>query len=91
MKAKVSWGTAGLLLGLIAALTLPSLAQTPSPSPETGSDRSVTVTGSATIRSAPDEAVVTLGVQTQAPAAQGAMQQNASRMNDVIRSSSATG
>ena len=85
MKAKVSWGTAGLLLGLIAALTLPSLAQTSSPSPETGSDRSVTVTGSATIRSAPDEAVVTLGVQTQAPAAQGAMQQNASGMNDVMK------
>ncbi len=86
MKAKVSWGAAGLLLGLIAALTLPSLAQTSSPSPGTGgSARTVTVTGSATIRSAPDEAVVTLGVQTQAPTAQGALQQNASRMNDVVK------
>jgi hypothetical protein len=43
------------------------------------------VTGSATIRSSPDEAVVTLGVQTQAPTAQGALQQNASRMNDVVK------
>jgi uncharacterized protein YggE len=43
------------------------------------------VTGSATIRSAPDEAVITLGVQTQAPTAQGALQQNASRMNDVVK------
>ncbi len=86
MKAKVSWGAAGLLLGLVAALTLPSLAQTSSPSPGTdGSGRTVTVTGSATIRSAPDEAVVTLGVQTQAPTAQGALQQNASRMNDVVK------
>ena len=34
MKAKVSWGAAGLLLGLVAALTLPSLAQTSSPRPE---------------------------------------------------------
>jgi len=86
MKAKMSWGAAGLLLGLVAALTLPSLAQTSSPSPGTdGSGRTVTVTGSATIRSAPDEAVVTLGVQTQAPTAQGALQQNASRMNDVMK------
>jgi hypothetical protein len=86
MKAKVSWGAAGLLLGLVAALTLPSLAQTSSPSPGTGdSGRTVTVAGSATIRSAPDEAVVTLGVQTQAPTAQGALQQNASRMNDVVK------
>jgi uncharacterized protein len=86
MKAKASWGAAGLLLGLVAALTLPSLAQTSSPSPGTdGPGRTVTVTGSATIRSAPDEAVVTLGVQTQAPTAQGALQQNASRMNDVVK------
>jgi uncharacterized protein YggE len=86
MKAKVSWGAAGLFLGLVAALTLPSLAQTSSPSPETGgSGRTVTVNGSATIRSAPDEAVVTLGVQTQAPTAQGTLQQNASRMNDVMK------
>jgi uncharacterized protein YggE len=86
MKAKVSWGAAGLLLGLVAALTLPSLAQTSSPSPGTGgSGRTVTVTGSATIRSAPDEAIVTLGVQTQAPTAQGALQQNASRMSDVMK------
>jgi uncharacterized protein YggE len=86
MKAKVSWGAAGLMLGILAALALPSLAQTSSPSPGTGgSDRTVTVTGSATIRSAPDEAVVTLGVQTQAPSAQGALQQNASRMNEVMK------
>jgi uncharacterized protein YggE len=43
------------------------------------------VTGPATIRSAPDEAVVTLGVQTQAPTAQGALQQNTSRMNEVMK------
>jgi uncharacterized protein YggE len=70
MKAKVSWGAAGLVLGLVAALTLPSLAQSSSPSPGTGgAGPTVTVTGSATIRSAPDEAVVSLDVQTQAPTA----------------------
>lgn len=43
------------------------------------------MTGSATIRSAPDEAVVTLGVRTQAPSAEGAMQQNANRMAAIMR------
>jgi hypothetical protein len=86
MKAKVSWGAAGLVLGLVVALTLPSLAQSSSSSPGPGgSGRTVTVSGSATIRSAPDQAVVTLGVQTQAPTAQGSLQQNASRMNDVMK------
>jgi hypothetical protein len=86
MKAKVSWGAAGLMLGLVVAITLPSLAQSSSPSPGTGgSGRTVTATGSATIRSAPDQAVIPLGVQTQAPTAQGALQQNASRMNDVMK------
>ncbi len=86
MKAMVSWCAAGLVLGLLVALTLPSLAQSSSPSPGTGgSGRTITVTGPATIRSAPDEAVVTLGVQTQAPSAQGALQQNTSRMNEVMK------
>jgi len=86
MKAKVSWGAVGLMLGLVAALTLPSLAQSSSPSAGAGdSSRTIAVTGSASIRSAPDEAVVTLGVQTQAPTAQGALQQNASRMSDVMK------
>jgi uncharacterized protein len=86
MKAKVSWGAAGLVLGFVVALALPSLAQSSSPSPGTGvPGRTITVTGSAMIRSTPDEAVVTLGVQTQAPTAQGALQQNASRMNEVMK------
>ncbi|HYV02920.1 MAG TPA: SIMPL domain-containing protein [Actinomycetota bacterium] len=86
MKAKVSWGAAGLLFGLVVALALPSLAQSSTPSAGAGgSSRTVTVTGSASIRSVPDEAVVALGVQTQAPTAQGALQQNASRMNDVMK------
>ncbi len=85
MKAKVSWGAAGLMLGLVAALAIPSFAQQ-SPPPSSGSStRTVTVSGSATITSSPDEAVITLGVQTQAPTAQGALQQNASRMSAVMK------
>lgn len=87
MTGKLKWGAAGLILGLAAALTIPSFAQTTSPPPvPTGAspDRTVTVTGTATIKSAPDEAVVTLGVQTQAPTAEAAMQQNANQMSDVM-------
>ena len=85
MKAKVSWGAAGLILGIVAALAIPSFAQqSPSPSPETDV-RTVTVTGSATITSSPDEAVITLGVQTQGQTAQATLQQNASKMNAVMK------
>jgi len=84
MKAKMSWAAAGLVLGLVVAITLPSLAQSSSPSPGTGgSGRTVTVTGSATIRTTPDEAVVALGVQTQAPTRTGSP--SAERIEDERR------
>ncbi len=86
MHGRVRWGAAGLIVGLAAALALPSFAQTaPTPSPG-ATARTVTVTGTATIRSAPDEAGVTLGVQTQSQSAQDAMQQNANKMSDVLKS-----
>ena len=81
---KIGYITAGVVLGAIVALTLPSLAQdTGSPAPST-SQRSVTVSGTSTIKAAPDEAVVSLGVQTEANTAQGALAQNAERMTAVF-------
>lgn len=85
MKGNVKWGVAGLVLGLAAALAIPSLAQTSPPPTPGSSGRTVTVSGTATIRSAPDEAVVSLGVQTQAPTAQQALQDNARKMTDVMK------
>ena len=76
-------GLAGALFGLIVALALPSFGQS-TVSPSGSSARTVTVTGTATIKSAPDEAVVSLGVQTNATTADGAMQQNATRMAHVL-------
>jgi uncharacterized protein YggE len=75
---------AGVVLGVIVALTLPSLAQDTG-SQDTGTaDRTVTVTGTATIKAMPDEAVVSLGVQTQAETAQGALSVNAAKMTALI-------
>lgn len=84
MQKNAAWGLAGLALGVAVALTLPSLAQDASPAPGT-MERTVTVSGTATIRSDPDEATVTLGVRTQALTAEAAMRDNANRMNDVIQ------
>ncbi len=84
MNGNAKWGLAGLVLGVTVALMLPSLAQTSGPQPGT-TQRTVTVSGKATITSDPDEAVVTLGVQTQAQTAEAAMRDNANRMNDVIQ------
>lgn len=81
---RMGYITAGVVLGAIVALTLPSLAQdTGSPSPST-TQRSVTVSGTATIKASPDEAVISLGVQTQANTAEGALSQNAERMTAVF-------
>lgn len=87
MDGRTKWGIAGLVLGLAAALSFPTLAQTESPSPEpTDARRTVTVSGSAKVTASPDEAVVTLGVRTEAETAEETMAENADRMNAVIRS-----
>jgi uncharacterized protein len=86
MKPNAKWGITGLVLGLAVAIMLPSLAQESSPNPGTeATDRTVSTTGVAIVRTAPDEALVTLGVHTDASSAQEAMQANADRMEDVIR------
>jgi uncharacterized protein len=83
MNVKTKWVALGVVLGVAVALMLPSLAQTSSPAPG-AMDRTVTVSGVGTIRSAPDEAVVTLGVRTQGATAEEAMAANSETMNRVI-------
>src|SRR5205807_1116887 len=48
-------------------------------------DHTVTVTGAGFVTSQPDEAVVGLGVQTQASSAADALHENATRMAAVIK------
>jgi uncharacterized protein YggE len=74
---------AGFLAGAVIALQVPSAAQ-PSGSPTDTTQRTITVSGTASIHAQPDEAVVSLGVQTQASTAQAAMQQNATKMSAVF-------
>jgi uncharacterized protein len=81
---RIGYISAGVVLGAIVALTLPSLAQdTGSPAPS-NTDRTVTVSGTATISAKPDEAVISLGVQTQANTAQSALADNATKMTALI-------
>ena len=81
---RIGYIAAGVVLGTIVALTLPSLAQdTGSPAPSTA-DRTVTVNGTATIKAKPDQAVISLGVQTQANTAQSALADNATKMTALI-------
>lgn len=83
MKGNLKGTLVGIALGAAVALALPSLAQDASPEPGAGR-RTVTVSGTATVRSQPDEATVTLGVQTRAVTAEAAMRDNANRMREVI-------
>ncbi len=83
---RIGYISAGVVLGAIVALTLPSLAQDTGSTGSGTADRTVTVNGTATIKAKPDEAVVALGVQTQANTAQGALSENAVKMTALIAS-----
>ena len=83
---RIGYMVAGVVLGAMVALQVPSLAQdTGSSDSTTTTQRTVAVVGTATIKAAPDEAVISLGVQTQAATAQGAITQNAERMMAVLQ------
>ena len=76
MAALVAGGVvAGGLLGTRAVG-----AQTPLPSGQSG----IAVTGEGQVSAAPDQALVNLGVQTEAPSAQAAIQANSQAMAAVI-------
>lgn len=81
---RIGYMVAGVVLGAMVALQVPSLAQDTGSSDPSTTQRSVTVSGTATIKASPDEAVVSLGVQTEANTAQGALSQNAERMTAVF-------
>jgi len=81
---RIGYMVAGVVLGAMVALQVPSLAQDTGSS-DTTTQRTVTVNGMATIKAAPDEAVISLGVQTEAATAQGAINQNAVRMMAVLQ------
>lgn len=72
---------AGFLAGAVLALQVPVTAQ---PSDDEPQRRTITVNGTATITVDPDEAVVRLGVRTQADRAQEAMDLNSQKMQKVL-------
>ncbi len=82
---RIGYVIAGVVLGAFVAIQAPSFAQDTGSSDPSTTQRSVTVSGTATIKSAPDEAVISLGVQTQANTAQGALSQNAEKMVKVLQ------
>jgi uncharacterized protein YggE len=84
MKDRIRWAGLGLMFGLAFALALPSFAQQPSPTASEPTTRTITVSGTGIVRSEPDEAVLWIGVQTQADTANQALRDNAAKMTKVI-------
>ncbi|MBI4258929.1 MAG: SIMPL domain-containing protein [Actinobacteria bacterium] len=74
-------GVAALVLGVALGLSLPGAAQDTSSEP---AKRTVSVSGIGRVTRAPDEALVSLGVRTEAADPAEAMNQNARRMNAVL-------
>lgn len=90
-----TWMVAALVLGLAAGIALPLGAW--GESNDAGRDggqapqRTIAVSGHAVVRSAADEAVISLGVERRAETADAAMSQNAAAMQRVFRALSAEG
>jgi hypothetical protein len=78
---RASLVVAGFLVGAVLALQVPVTAQ---PADDDPLRRSITVTGASTITVDPDEAVIRLGVRTQADRAQEAMDLNSQKMQKVL-------
>ena len=81
---RIGWIIAGTLAGFVLALQVPSLAQDTNGGAGTTTQRTITVSGTATITAQPDEALVTLGVHTQAGNAQATLEENAAKMTRVL-------
>lgn len=98
-KQRLAGVLGGIAVGIVLALSVPSFAssggspgvsaQQPLASNATVAPvtdrRTVSVTGTATLRSTPDEAVVSFGVQTESSSAEDAMRENTTRMLSVLR------
>lgn len=67
------------VLALTLLLAGPALAQTPAPGP-----RTITMTGTGTVKGPPDLADISAGVTTQAPTAAAALAANTAAMNKVF-------
>jgi uncharacterized protein len=91
VSARFRWGILGLVVGVAVTLALPSRGQSPSTDPASGPQRTVKVTGSAIIRSQPDEATISIGVQTQDRTANQALRDNAAKMAKAISAVIAAG
>ena len=80
------------LIALLVPLALsPARAQVPQTEPATPPSHTITVSGSADVHVAPDEAMVQLGVTTRASTAQSAMSQNNAAMTQVVAALKALG
>ena len=79
--------TAGVL---VLAVAIPALARSgndtagAAPGPSGLAEHSVTVSGSSVVTAKPDEAVISLGVQTQTETASEALRENSTKMSAVI-------
>jgi uncharacterized protein YggE len=89
MKTLIRAAAIGAFLATTAMTAAPALAQTTSDAVFSATTLNLAAQGE--VRLAPDMATITLGVQTQAPTAQVAMQQNAAQMTKVIAALRAKG
>jgi uncharacterized protein YggE len=84
-RRRMNRGIVGLAAMALLAPLSAGAQQPATPGGMASAHRTVSVSGTATVRKAPDQAVISLAVETNAPTAQDAAQRNAQRMAAVVR------
>jgi len=92
MSPRVKYALLAVAGALVLAIGVPALAgsngsragSTPTDPATAGSDHTILSSGSAVVTARPDEAIISLGVQTQEQTATEALRGNASKMTAVI-------
>jgi uncharacterized protein YggE len=81
----------GALLYRMETRTTPSSVSTYTSNKEEPTKNTITVSGTGTVHSKPDQALITVGVRTEAKSAEDAQQENAKKMNSTIDALKADG
>jgi hypothetical protein len=89
MKARTWIWVAALVVAAVVGFSARVVAE-PSSTPS-GPAKLITVSGTATVSTQPDEVVVDLGVRTQADTSGDALQQNSAKMQSVLKALAAVG
>ncbi|HEY8425378.1 MAG TPA: SIMPL domain-containing protein [Limnochordales bacterium] len=88
---RLRWWIPAAAVATLSLVTAMALAQGAGPDGDASTERTLTVTGRATVTAPPDVAQITLGVESQAPSARQAHEANARKVERIVAALSELG